>query len=40
MILAAVASERVPEMEISRHYLYRMGVTVWKNNETIKTVTV
>jgi SAM-dependent methyltransferase len=40
MILAAVASERVPEMEISRHYLYRMGVTVWKNRETIKTVTV
>ncbi len=29
-ILSALPSNRIPQIEISRHYLYRMGVIVWK----------
>jgi ubiquinone/menaquinone biosynthesis C-methylase UbiE len=30
MILAATSRNGIPRVEISRHYLYRMGVMVWK----------
>jgi ubiquinone/menaquinone biosynthesis C-methylase UbiE len=29
-ILSAVSSNGIPRIEISRHYLFRMGVIVWK----------
>lgn len=30
MVLSAIPSGRVHQLEISRHFLYRMGVIVWK----------
>jgi SAM-dependent methyltransferase len=36
-ILSTVSGNEIPQIEISRHYLYRMGVTVWKSSAADRT---
>jgi hypothetical protein len=36
-ILSTVSGNEIPQIEISRHYLYRMGVTVWKTSAEDRT---